>query len=427
MNSSIIPDKKRIFLWTLYDFANSLAFINLSFYFSLWLVTEQKKSDLWISATLALATIALLFTLPVFGKLSDASQRKMPYLRIFTLASIISLFALGLVAIKAGTLSTASVFLVATFYFLFQYFYQGGFAFYHSFLPELSGTVSREKVSGWGIAAGQLGNVVGLSLALPFATGKISLFGATGRPVTFLVAAIIFLVFSLPVLIFLKDKRKPNPNNPVIKRTPSLKEVWADLRSISRYPGVLRYLFSYYFFADASLTALLFGSLYLEIVAKLNDSQKTMVGIVALLFMVLGGLLGAKIAQTFKSTRKGLGAAILFLAAVLALFSFAFNQILFILAVILNGFGFGVIFTLSRAFYSQLIPQNQQAKFFSVYVLFERFASVVGPLLWSSIILIFTAFDLATRYRLAMFSLALLLIVSFLILSRMKEPAGSNA
>ena len=55
----------------------------------------------------------------------------------------------------------------------------------------------------------------------------------------------------------------------------------------------------------------------------------------------------------------------------------------------IGGFFFGAIWSVSRAFFVTLIPENEQGKFFSFYSIFERFAVIIGPLLWSGIVRIF--------------------------------------
>ncbi len=413
----------------MYDFANSLGNITLAFYFILWFVADLGGADIWISVALAGATIVMFFTLPVFGAISDRLRRKMPFLRVFTILAIISLLALGIVAGQTSTLTFSSGILIIGLYFFFQYFYQGSFAFYHSFLPDLAVSRSLEKISGFGVAAGQLGNVIGLAVALPFASGTFSLFGFSGRPATFLIAAISFFVFVLPTLVRLKDKDRlaqvdsaANGAGPRATFGKSFKETIADIRHIKKYPGVLTYLISYYFFADASLTFLLFGSLYLEIVAGLNDAQKTMVGIISLAFTVLGALLAERMMKKLGGPKKGLSFFIIFEAVLLGILALSAHKIIFMAMMILNGFAFGALFALSRAFYSKLIPQGQQAKFFGIYVLFERSASILGPLVWSLTIIIFAFLGNVVRYRLAMFSLAIMLLISYIIFRFVKEP-----
>lgn len=417
-------EKKQILLWSLYDFANSLGFIAVAFYFSLWFVSDNNKADIWISATAALATLVLLFTLPVFGVMSDRLGKRMPFLKIFTFLAFFSLFGLGFFANYFSVLTLSATIVIILFYFLFQYFYQGGLAFYSAFLPDLSAGKSLEKISGFGIAAGQLGNVVGLVLALLVASGNLSVFGINGRPATFLVASLAFLIFVLPTLFGLKDKLESVSavSKSKINFGQTFKEIVRDLRHIKKYPGVLTYLMSYYFFADASLTVLLFGTLYLEVVGGLNDAQKTLVGVISLIFTIIGALVAEKVANISGSLKKGLSFTLLLEAIFLMVFAFSTNRILFMTMVVLNGFAFGLLFSLSRAFYSRLIPSGEQAKFFSIYVLFERFASILGPLVWSLTAIVFAFLGNVIKYRLAMASLALLIVISFVIFKFVKEP-----
>lgn len=425
MNSQ--DNNKNTWYWVIYDFANSLGNITLSFYFILWFVADLGGADIWVSGAMALATIALLFTLPVFGTISDRLRRKTPFFRIFTILAILSLAVLGIIAGQISALTSSSIVLIISLYFFFQYFFQGSFAFYNSFLPDLTGTKSLEKISGLGIAAGQLGNVIGLAVALPFVNGTFSIFGLSGRSSTFLIGAIGFFVFSLPTLLGLKDGGTPSTDSAgAIKSRiafgKSFKDTVADLKHIKKYPGVLTYLISYYFFSDASLTVLFFGTIYLDVVAGFNDAQKTMVGILSLVFTILGALLAERMMQKLGGPKKGLAFFIIFEAILLGIFAFSAHKLLFIAMLILNGFAFGALFSLSRSFYSKLIPQGQQAKFFGIYVLFERSASILGPLIWSLTILAFAFLDNVVRYRLAMLSLALMLVISFIIFHFVKEP-----
>ncbi len=422
--------RKSIWLWVLFDFANSLASISVAFYFSLWLVQDNKVSDIWITIPIVVSTLLLFITLPFFGGISDRIQKRMPFLRVFTLLSIVSLFFLGLVAVTNTSFTSSTLLLITILYFLFQYSYLASFSFYNSFIHDLSTSRTKEKISGLGLAAGQLGNVVGLLLILPVAQGKIPIFGATGREATFLVASLLFLIFSLPVLIFLKDKKREVTAQPVEPKGRtfggSFKDVLRDLYEIRKYPGVLMYLITYYFFADAILTLNLFVSLYMEKVGGLGDKQKTFAAIIGLAAAVLGALLSPLLARRLKSTRLAIATLIGSWAVFIAIFAFSTNQILFMVMLALNGFAFGALFSLSRAFFSYLVPENEQGKFFGVYTLFERFASVLGPLLWSGTILAFASFGEVIKYRFAMLSLALLVAISFFTFRFVKEPQKIN-
>ncbi|MBI2476705.1 MFS transporter [Candidatus Uhrbacteria bacterium] len=423
-NSPQVP-KRSIWLWASYDFANSLAFVNVSFYFTLWFVQDHNVSDIWVSVPVALSTIVLLFTLPAFGAVSDRIKRRTPFLITFSLLAIASLFLLGFTAIRSTVFTSSTLLLVVILYFLFQYFYQASLAFYSSFIHDFAIGRTKEKLSGLGMAAGQLGNIIGLLLVFPIAQGKFELLGATGRGGTFLIAALLFLLFSLPMLFFLKDRQGRQAGESKASVGWSFRETLQSLRRIKQFPGVLAYLITYYLFADAILTLQLFASLYLEKVGGLDDKQKTMAFILGLLLAVIGALISPWIARRLKSTRRAVSTFIGVWAVFIGIFSFVTNPSLFMAMVGLNGFAFGILFALSRAFYSHIVPPERQGEFFGIYVLFERFASVLGPLVWSMTILVFASLGEATKYRFAMFSLAILVAISFVVFRFVREPSMS--
>ncbi len=240
-------DKKNFRLWLLYDFANSLAFVGLGFYFSLYFVSDNGMPDYWLSIAVALSTLLLLLFLPALGRLSDRLQRRMPFLIQFTILAILSLAGLGWVAMSDAAWTNEKAFAIIAFYFLFYFFYQGSLVFYDSMIPNFIGKRSSESVSGWGMGFGQVGNLVGLVVALQVAEGKWSFLGHEGRSATFLAGAFVFFVCVLPTLIFLKDKKTAAPLSEFKPAKEGFKIAMKD-RNI-RY-----FLISYYLFADAILT-----------------------------------------------------------------------------------------------------------------------------------------------------------------------------
>lgn len=425
MTSEALKQKIRIWLWVSFDFANSLGYVAVSFYFPLWLVRDHEISDLWVSVPVALATIVLFFTLPPLGALSDRWQKRRPFLLFTALFACCMLFLLGVIGMNVQTFTPFILGIVVILYFLFQYFYQASLGFYYSFLHQLSIGGSKEKISGLGFAAGQLGNVAGLLVSLPFAMGTILLWGENGRPATFLIGAILFFVCALPMLIFFKETQD-DPSKCSDLETKnwmrSFADTFKDLRHIRRYPGVLAYLLVYYFFADAILTLQLFSGLYFEVVGGLDDQEKTFLGVGTLSIAALGGLLSARMAKHLKNTRRCIAILILSMSIALLGLSIAKGSIFIVCISLLNGLFFGAMFALSRAYFSQLVPADRQGQFFSVYVLFERFASVLGPLVWSGTVLLSISLGTEMQYRLAMFSLSVLVAISFMILRLSKDP-----
>ena len=69
--------KRNIFLWALYDFANSLVMIIFLFYFSQWLVIESGKPDWWFNAMLIVSSVLFILTAPIAGQIIDKTGKKM--------------------------------------------------------------------------------------------------------------------------------------------------------------------------------------------------------------------------------------------------------------------------------------------------------------------------------------------------------------
>ena len=321
------------------------------------------------------------------------------------------------------TLTPASTIIVFLLYSSFSFFYNSCFTFYDAFLLELTmDGRSMERTSGFAMGMGQVGNVVGLLVALPLAKGNISILGFSGKPLIFVVGGVLFLLFSLPVFLFLKDK--PDATDSV-KLGRSLRETLHDLRHIREHPGVPWYLVTYCLFADALLTLQLFASFYLDTVGKLSDTEKNIAFLVAVLFGIAGSFTSPLLVRLFGSRKRAITACIALWAIVLGALAFATNQALFMGLIVLNGFAFGALFSLSRAFFAHLVPSDKQAEMFGLYALFERTASVFGPLLWSGTALAFVSFG-DDRYRFSIASLAVLVLISLIAIQKVKEPAIEN-
>ncbi|NOS67671.1 MAG: MFS transporter [Candidatus Peribacteraceae bacterium] len=412
-------NRTRILLWALYDFANSLAFANVSFYFGLWFISQHGASDAWMSASVAVVTIMLLGFLPFLGRLSDGVRLRMPFLIACTLLTIITLLALGFFMHGVTTLTTGATVAVFVLYSFFHLFYMSNFAFYDAFIRDLSSRgTSPEKISAFGMGFGQLGNITGLIILLPIAQGTVSPLGFGGIPAVFIAAAVLFFLFSLPTLLFLRDSSRQQSIIPLTR-------TWGDalriVRRVREYPGVLPFLLTYCLFADALLTLQLFTSFYLKTVGKLNDTQNTITVIIVIISGVVGSFASPFIVRFLGSTKRAITASIALWMVVLGAFAFAQEPRLMMGLIILNGFAFGTLFSLSRAFYATLVPENAQAEMFSIYSLFERTASIIGPLLWSATAVAFSSFG-DDKYRFSVFSLALLIGVSLVIFQFVREP-----
>ncbi|MFI5240944.1 MAG: MFS transporter, partial [Microgenomates group bacterium] len=88
---------KKIFYWGLYDFANSLISGSFTLYFSQWLIIDNKLEDIWYSSAIAVSTLILIITAPLFGSYSDRTQRRMRLINPLTIIMAIGTLLVGFI------------------------------------------------------------------------------------------------------------------------------------------------------------------------------------------------------------------------------------------------------------------------------------------------------------------------------------------
>src|SRR6059058_4344848 len=85
--------------WALYDFANTVFSMNIAtLYFSAWLIADLGHSNTLYASVNGIASAMVVVSIPVFGAISDATQRRKPWVVGFTLiacASTVAMAALG--------------------------------------------------------------------------------------------------------------------------------------------------------------------------------------------------------------------------------------------------------------------------------------------------------------------------------------------
>ncbi|MFL5583233.1 MAG: hypothetical protein ACJ78K_00075, partial [Gemmatimonadaceae bacterium] len=90
MNPPIAPLRERL-SWALYDFANTVFSMNIAtLYFAAWLVADLGHSNTLYATVNGIASALVVLSIPVFGAISDATQRRKPWVVAFTLIACFS-------------------------------------------------------------------------------------------------------------------------------------------------------------------------------------------------------------------------------------------------------------------------------------------------------------------------------------------------
>src|SRR3990167_11296816 len=194
--------RQNVFLWSLYDFANSLVSIVFFLYFAQWIVVDKGMADIYFNLTFTISALLLLFTAPITGFLLDKYFRRITGLRYTTIITSLLYGTCALLAVSGMGVPAL------IFFTLGLYMYLLTFTFYTPLINDISAPEKRGRISGLGIAANYLGQFAGLLLVLPFSNGSLSLFSSSARAETLLPAVIAFTLLALPMLLWFKEPKK---------------------------------------------------------------------------------------------------------------------------------------------------------------------------------------------------------------------------
>ena len=414
LNPPIAKFRER-FSWALYDFANTVFSMNIAtLYFSAWLIADLGHSNTLYATVNGIASAMVVVSIPVFGAISDATQRRKPWVVGFTLIACIAtaLIAIvgqtGLPLIGEGVagspttpqMSSGIALLgVLVAFTIANYTYQGAQPFYNAMMAELVPVDHRGRLSGLGAALGYVGSITGVILTFPFFTGSMPIIGAIpekvvqflrtavpftnhgGRVSTFVPTAILFLFFSLPLFIFCRDHNVIHGRKRIAWR-----EAFADVRNTlaeaKRYPGTLRFILTSFLYQDAMGTIIANMALYAIFAMGFVKGSEATLFVILTVPAVIGAYFIGKLVDRIgpkKTLSWVLAGWIVLLVAMIITPS---RNIFWIV-----GAGIGLIYggvsTAERPLLLSLVPDVEAGRFFSLMVLSSRAAAVVGPFVWA--------------------------------------------
>jgi MFS transporter, UMF1 family len=399
--------------WYLYDFANSLFFVVVGLYFSQWVVVEKGMPDFYFALPFMIATALLIFVSPYVGELGDARQNHHRILLWMTILTILS----GILLITSA--KSGLVFVAIACYGAFQFFEQLALVPYTAFMKSVAQPKQYGAVSGIGYAFNEAGNIIGLLLSLLVIYGVVTMFG-TGRISAIIPALIGFMIFVIPAF-FLRMTGKARP-----MRHSLLSALWKNVKESRKRPEVFRLLLAFYFFSDALASVTLFAAIYLEKVLQVPDTMKVLMYVFVIVGMMAGAFAGGIVSDRLGHRRTTI-ISLLCTAIVIIATAFATGMLFIAITFTLFGVFSGAVYASSRAYLASLIPAKDSGKYFGLYMLSERFASILGPAIWS--IIVWALKDqFPWNYRIAVLAMAALAACGLIpLLVRAPRTARSSA
>ena len=400
-----MKNKKKIFLWTLFDFANtSFSIVVVTFLFAVYFkntIADGKPiGDLYWSFGTSISMIVTAIISPVLGAIADFSAGKKRFLLFFTIMCIIataSLFFVGPGQIVLGLI----LFIIANIGF------ESGLVFYDAFLPEVTVPKNYGRVSGYGFGMGYLGSLATLAIVYPFIQSNMI-------KETFPVAALFFLVFSLPFFFFIRDSRKK-----IVKTEPyhiiGLKRVWSTISHLKNYKNLAIFLLAYFFYIEGVNTIIFFSGIYASTTLGFTDSELLIFFLTVQTTAIAGSVVFGIIADSIGQKKTIMITLFMWLITV-ALAFFIYDKFGFYFVGLLAGASMGSSQSTSRSLMTKLTPEDKKTEFFGFYSFFGKSSAVVGPLVFGMVSYF------SGSQRIAILSVGVFFVIGMLILSKVKDP-----
>lgn len=401
MSSS--PDKLAIASWTMYDFANTIFSMNVvSLYFALWVTVDQGGQDILYSAALSGSMLAVAVSVPVYGAISDQTGRRRGPLTLLTLLSVAATAVIG---------QTDLLWLGLILFAIANYCYQSSMVFYNGMLPSVARGSHIGLVSGYGVGLGYMGSIAGLILVRPFVESG-------GRSAAFLPTAVMFLIFSIPCFLFVKDPARTRPLENV-KLGQAFNTLKQTLTHAVNYKFLLKFILIHFMILDVVNTVIAFMSVYANKVMHFTDAQITSFLITSTAAAMVGSFIIGWLVK-HKGTAWSYWLVLWLWAAALAIAILSQSQLMFWLVGPIAGMGMGGVWVVSRAYLVELSPPEKVGEFFGVYGLAGKAASILGPLLWGSIVWMFQETQ-TFKYRAALTALLAITVIALLLFRSLRR------
>ncbi|MGD7043495.1 MFS transporter [Jeotgalibacillus proteolyticus] len=414
-----------ILSWALYDFANTIFSSNINtvffpFYLDSVIGSSEEMSQVastFISYANALASFFLVLFSPLYGVWIDRTGQKKKYIVWFASISIIGTFMMGVLAL--GNLDAewfglpAELFLVVIMFVIAKFFFNSSLVFYDTMMSDLGTKEEMPLISGFGVAIGYLGTLVGLT---------VYLFVQEGSPEqAFIPTAILYLLFSLPLFFFLKDppaKYKSKQSNESFLS--GYKEIWSTFKEMKSYKNVFTFMIAYFFLNDAIATTIAIMAIYATAVVGFNSGQFIILYLVSTIAAIIGSFMFGYITKKIGSRNAIIAVACILISA-LVIAALAVAQWMFWLAGSLVGIALGSMWVTSRTLIVELTPEEKRGQFFGLFAFSGKVSSIIGPLIYGTITLSLRGYgDIASRFAIS--SLAAMAIIGLIILFKVKQP-----
>jgi len=418
-SAPLVNDKREIFGWAMYDWANSafsttVGTVFLGPYVASLAAAAAKAEfllrngvewneklhppllaslfglpvapDSFLPYCVSISVGLQVLFLPILGAIADYSHLRKRMMQIFA--------TFGALATVAMFFLTDSVWwLGGLLFILANLAFGAAIVFYNAYLPDIASEDQRDRVSSYGWAMGYLGGglLLLLNLALYQLRDQIGLETGLAVRINLASAGVWWLGWAFLTWTRVRPRHAaralPPGENYISIGFKQLRQTFSEA---NKYPHTLRFLLAYLIYNDGIQTVIAISATFAAaplIRGGLQIEQGTLTMIILMIqFVAFGGaLLWGRLAGRVGAKNAILISLVIWAAVVIyAYFGMRgdsrvteFWILGACIALVLGGSQ-----AISRSLFAQMVPPGKEAEFFSIYEISERGTSWSGPLIF---------------------------------------------
>lgn len=402
--------------WVMYDWANSAYTLTVTTtIFALYFKSVATQagvsaadSTAYLGYANSISTLILAILAPILGTIADYRGYKKKFFMLF--------FSMGVLFTSLLSILPSNLWIILLIvYVITAMGFSGANTFYDAFLVDVTTEERMDKVSTSGFAWGYIGSTIPfiICMAIVYMAQKsiIPISSAAAAQISFIITAIWWAVFTIPMLKNVKQiygiEIEPKP----IRN--SFRRIGRTFMNISHHKKVFLFLLAYFFYIDGVDTIIKMATAYGSDM-HISDIDLLLILLVTQFVAFPFALLYGKLSEKFK------GKTMLYVGILIYIFICIYAYFLktvvdyWILAMLV-GTSQGGLQALSRSYFGKLVPKENSNEFFGFYNIFGKFAAIMGPALVGVIT------QQTGKVNNGVFSLIILFIIGGLILTLVPE------
>lgn len=401
-------DRKEIFGWLMYDWANSAFYTTVIGVLLGPYLTALAQADVGergvvlslgpigdltaealVPTALGISVAAQVILLPVLGSIADYTHLKKPMMAFFCYLGVTASSLLFFVSKGHDYLWGCFLMIIANMSFA------AANVFYNAFLVDITTEENRDKISSYGFAYGYVSGILMLivNLATIQYSDQLGISKSFAVRLSMLLASLWWGVFAFVTFALLKP-RKPPLEKP--KDRPLLiigfTELWKTCKELKNLKQTTLFLMAYLFYNDGIQTVILNSSVFLsqelfdEEGRKSNQPFLLAIFFVAQVAALIGSLFFERVSRVLGTKRTILACLTVWCAVVIYAYAFLTSTYQAWIMSSFIGLVLGSTQALSRSLYSQMIPIGRESSFFGLYEISEKGTSWLGQLIFAAVV-----------------------------------------